>query len=162
MKLLSDFTTSVCRAFDEIDEDWESYPGLVICGTHAPKLEDIENLVNHVKGAREDRIPFLGICYGHQICAIEYARNVLGIKDATSEEFGIEGTFVIKRRDGLKIGFHEGESWWSNYDVAIDMKKPSWFITTPAHPEYTSSIDKPHPLLVEFLSLCKIKSGNAE
>lgn len=38
--------------------------------------------------ARENKIPYLGICYGMQIAVIEFARNVLGIADATSTEFG--------------------------------------------------------------------------
>lgn len=37
--------------------------------------------------ARENHIPFLGICLGSQIMAIEFARHVLGIADASSEEF---------------------------------------------------------------------------
>lgn len=43
------------------------------------------------KHARENKIPYLGICLGSQIMAIEYARNVLGITDASSEEFTPEG-----------------------------------------------------------------------
>lgn len=51
--------------------------------------------------ARERGIPFLGICFGFQIAVIEIARNLLGITDATSEEFETEGnaqrgTHVIK------------------------------------------------------------------
>ena len=41
--------------------------------------------------AREKKIPYLGICLGSQIMAIEFARNVLGIVDADSEEFTPEG-----------------------------------------------------------------------
>ena len=37
--------------------------------------------------ARENKIPYLGICLGLQVAVIEFARNVLGIKDAHSEEF---------------------------------------------------------------------------
>eukprot|EP01120_Amphizonella_sp_Union-15-10_P010403 TRINITY_DN4150_c0_g1_i1.p1 TRINITY_DN4150_c0_g1~~TRINITY_DN4150_c0_g1_i1.p1 ORF type:complete len:568 (-),score=81.13 TRINITY_DN4150_c0_g1_i1:125-1828(-) len=37
--------------------------------------------------ARENKIPYLGICLGLQIAVIEYARNILGWKNATSEEF---------------------------------------------------------------------------
>lgn len=37
--------------------------------------------------ARENRIPFLGICLGMQIAVIEFARSVLGLKDANSTEF---------------------------------------------------------------------------
>ena len=43
------------------------------------------------KYARENKIPYLGICLGSQIMVIEYARNVLGIEDASSEEFTPEG-----------------------------------------------------------------------
>jgi len=39
-----------------------------------------------IKYARENNIPFLGICYGMQLASIEYARNVLGIIDANSTE----------------------------------------------------------------------------
>ncbi len=38
--------------------------------------------------ARENKKPYLGICFGMQLAVIEYARNVLGIKDASSTEFG--------------------------------------------------------------------------
>lgn len=40
---------------------------------------------------RENNIPYLGICLGSQIMAIEFARNVLGYTDATSAEFDEEG-----------------------------------------------------------------------
>lgn len=48
-----------------------------------------------IKQARLQKIPCLGICYGMQMAVIEYARNVLGIEDATSSEFAKKGTFVI-------------------------------------------------------------------
>lgn len=41
--------------------------------------------------ARVKKIPYIGICLGSQIMAIEFARNVLGIVDASSEEFTPEG-----------------------------------------------------------------------
>src|SRR5690606_18003565 len=36
--------------------------------------------------ARENKIPYLGLCYGMQLAAIEFARNVCGLKDANTEE----------------------------------------------------------------------------
>ena len=39
------------------------------------------------KYARENRIPYLGICLGMQIAVIEFARSVLGLRDANSTEF---------------------------------------------------------------------------
>lgn len=47
----------------------------------------IEGKVQAVKFAREQGIPFLGICLGLQVAVIEYARNVVGLKDAHSTEF---------------------------------------------------------------------------
>lgn len=46
-----------------------------------------EGKIVAIQYARENKIPFLGICFGMQLAAIEFARNVCGIKDATSREF---------------------------------------------------------------------------
>jgi CTP synthase len=48
----------------------------------------VEGKIAAATFARENKIPYLGICYGMQIAVIEFARNVLGIADATSTEFG--------------------------------------------------------------------------
>ena len=47
----------------------------------------IEGKIRAAQYARENRIPYLGLCLGLQIAVIEFARNVLGLKDANSEEF---------------------------------------------------------------------------
>ncbi len=152
MVILGEFTTSMVKALSEIDEKWETYPGLIACGSHS--VEDAEMIISKIKQARENNIPFLGICFGHQLAAIEYARNVLGIKDATSEEIG-EGTHVVKKLSELNVGLLDGESYWNNYEVVIDWKKPNNWRTYQFHPEYQSSINKPHPALMEFLDICK-------
>ena len=46
----------------------------------------IEGKVEAVRFARENKLPFLGICLGMQMAVIEYSRNVLGLKDANSTE----------------------------------------------------------------------------
>jgi len=46
----------------------------------------IQGKIEAVRYARENNVPFLGICLGMQMAVIEFARNVLGIKDATSIE----------------------------------------------------------------------------
>lgn len=51
----------------------------------------IEGKITAAKYARENNIPYFGICLGMQIAVIEYARNVLGIKDAHSSEFVPDG-----------------------------------------------------------------------
>ena len=47
----------------------------------------IEGKIQAVRYAREQRIPYLGICLGMQLAIIEFARNVLGLQDAHSTEF---------------------------------------------------------------------------
>ena len=46
----------------------------------------LEGKVHAIKHARENGIPFLGICLGMQMCVVEFARNVLGYADASSTE----------------------------------------------------------------------------
>jgi CTP synthase len=62
--------------------------GLVIPGGFG--YRGIEGKVNLIKYAREHNIPFLGLCLGMQCAVIEFARNVVGLKDANSSEFAPE------------------------------------------------------------------------
>lgn len=70
-----------------------------------------EGMIETARYARENKIPYLGICLGSQIMAIEYARNILGIADASSEEFTPEWTHNI-------IHIMEDQRWllskWGN------------------------------------------------
>lgn len=182
MVIINDFNTSVERALSEIDPKWRDYKGLIVCGTHTPL--NIAQTIDRIQEAREDGLPFLGICFGHQLAAIEYARNVLGEKGATSEEFydghkityssrvhipfsldtvektvEIQPSFLVRKLPTLKVGLHEGETYWNNYEVDpafLGMwQKPPNFFTCQYHPEYQSTKAKPHPLLVEFLNYAR-------
>ncbi len=156
MEIIGHFQTSLRRALQEIAPDYAGYRGLVICGSHSPKYLPVEDMIARIRVARETKTPFLGICFGHQLAAIEYARNILHIEDATSEEFGEKGTFVVQKLPKLKVGLHDGETYWSNYHVVLShWDKPNYFFTTQSHPEYQSGIGHPHPLLLDFLNLCK-------
>jgi CTP synthase len=53
-------------------------------------LRGIEGMIRAAQYARTAKVPYLGICLGLQIMVIEYARNVLGLKDANSTEFSPE------------------------------------------------------------------------
>ena len=50
-------------------------------------IRGVEGKIEAIRYARENKVPFFGICLGMQCAVIEYARNVVGIKGATSEEF---------------------------------------------------------------------------
>ncbi len=64
----------------------------------------VEGKILAIKYARENNIPFLGICFGMQLSIIEFARNVLNIKDATSTEFNDNGTKLIARMSEWQQG----------------------------------------------------------
>ena len=55
----------------------------------------IEGKVRAVQYARENNIPFLGICLGMQMAVIEYSRNVLGLKNANSTEMDENATHPV-------------------------------------------------------------------
>lgn len=54
-----------------------------------------EGKIAAIQYARENKIPYLGLCYGLQLAAIEYARNVLGYKDASSTEINPDSKHLI-------------------------------------------------------------------
>lgn len=70
---------------DNIEEILEGIDGVVVPGGFGNR--GIEGMIETIKYVRENNIPFLGICLGMQMTVVEYARNVLNIKDANSEEF---------------------------------------------------------------------------
>ena len=55
----------------------------------------IEGKIEAVRYARENKLPFLGICLGMQMAVIEYSRNVLGLKDANSTEMNENTPFPV-------------------------------------------------------------------
>jgi CTP synthase len=59
--------------------------GLLVPGGFG--LRGVDGMIEAIRFARERRLPFFGICLGMQCAVIEYARNVLGLKDADSAEF---------------------------------------------------------------------------
>lgn len=63
----------------------KKYDGIVVPGGFGNR--GIEGKIETIKYARENKVPFLGICLGMQMAVVEFARNVLHIKDANSAEF---------------------------------------------------------------------------
>ena len=59
--------------------------GIVVPGGFGPR--GIEGMVQTVRYARENGVPYLGLCLGMQVMVVEYARNLLGYEDANSTEF---------------------------------------------------------------------------
>jgi len=66
-----------------------------------------EGMIEACRYARENDVPYFGICLGMQIAVIEYSRHAAGIQDATSGEFSEGGTHVIDLmpdQNGKRIG----------------------------------------------------------
>ncbi|MBN2735057.1 MAG: CTP synthase [Methanomicrobiaceae archaeon] len=91
---------SLSTEVDIIWVDAESYEmstladvdGILIPGGFGSR--GIEGKISAIEYARENNIPFLGLCLGFQLAVIEFCRHVLGWENATSEEMG-EGKHVI-------------------------------------------------------------------
>ncbi len=89
-------------------EDLKQYNGIIIPGGFGSR--GIEGKINAIKFIRENNIPYLGLCYGMQLATIEYARNVLNIKDATTEEINPESeNCIIHIMDEQKEKIKKGD-----------------------------------------------------
>ena len=62
----------------------KKFDGVIVPGGFGSN--GIEGVIRSIKYVRENKIPYLGLCYGMQLAVIEYARNVLGYKDANTAE----------------------------------------------------------------------------
>lgn len=86
---------------ENLEKTFENVHGIIVPGGFGER--GVEGMVLAIKHARTRRIPFFGICLGMQTCVIEYARNVLGLKDANSGEFDAQCQHKV-------IDFMEGQS----------------------------------------------------
>lgn len=174
----------------------------------APGFGDrgIEGKVAAVKYARENKVPFLGICLGMQCAVVEFGRNVLKLKDANSTEINpktkepvidiMESQKKVTKKGGtmrlgaypctLKKGtkgyavyrtskieerhrhrFEFNNAYLAKYEKAgmiasginpnsglvevVELTDHPWFIGVQFHPEYKSTVAKPHPLFAKFI-----------
>jgi CTP synthase len=83
-KVQLDWIHSESLTEENIHEKLSSLKGILV----APGFGNrgIEGKISAIKYARENNMPFLGICLGMQCTVIEFARNVMGLKDAHSRE----------------------------------------------------------------------------
>ncbi len=65
-------------------EDLRNYDGIVVPGGFGSR--GVEGIIAAAQFCREQRIPYLGLCYGMQIAVIEFARNVVGLTNANTTE----------------------------------------------------------------------------
>ncbi len=65
-------------------KELKNYDGIIVPGGFGSR--GVEGKLRVIKYARENKIPYFGLCYGMQMMVIEYARNMLGLKDANTRE----------------------------------------------------------------------------
>lgn len=70
---------------DNVKKKLEKFDAIIVPGGFGSR--GIEGMIQTIKYARENKIPFLGICLGMQMSVVEFSRDVLNLKDANSEEF---------------------------------------------------------------------------
>ena len=66
-------------------KELKNYDGIIIPGGFGNR--GVEGKIKAIEYCRKNNIPFLGLCLGMQLATIEFARNVCGLKEATSTEF---------------------------------------------------------------------------
>ncbi|WP_185873690.1 CTP synthase [Blattabacterium cuenoti] len=176
----------------------------------------IEGKILVAKYARENQIPFLGICLGMQIAIIEFARNVLNMKKAESHETNPETSCpvislmedqknMLKKGGTMRLGnwkcsLLEGSKIFDIYGKkkviferhrhryefnnayinvfsnagmkpvginpetglveAVELYNHIFFLGVQYHPEYTSTVNNPHPIFTYFVQISKNYNNN--
>lgn len=69
------------------------FDGIIVPGGFGSR--GVEGLISVIEYARVNKIPYFGLCYGMQLMVIEYARNVLGLKDANTREITSKSKNIV-------------------------------------------------------------------
>ena len=189
---------AACKeAFADVD-------GIIVPGGFGDR--GIEGMIQAAQYARENHVPYFGICLGMQIMVMEFARGVLGYADANSSEFTPDGAHNvialmadqqgnIPKGGTMRLGkypctvapgtkmaecYGQTEIWerhrhryefnstyqaeYERHGMMCTGRNPEsglieiveipglkWYIGTQFHPEYQSTVLKPHPLFLDFV-----------
>ncbi len=103
-------------------KELDSFDGIIVPGGFGNR--GVEGKIKAIQYCRENKIPFLGLCLGVQLCVIEFARNVAGIKNATSREFDdkIKDPVIDvmeKQKKLLQMRHYGGTMRLGAYDCAV-------------------------------------------
>jgi len=74
-------------------KELSKFDGILVPGGFGAR--GVEGLIMAISYARKNKIPYFGLCYGMQLMVIEYARNVLGWKDANTREINPHSTHLV-------------------------------------------------------------------
>jgi CTP synthase len=191
-------------AKSNIKKEFKDLDGILVAPGFGSR--GISGKIEAVQFARENNIPFFGICLGMQCAVIEFARNVLGLDDAHTTEIdestkypvinmmeeqksiaNLGGTMrlgayncQLKPKTNVSIAYNTDKiserhrhrfefnnQYLKDFEKAgmiasgknpetglveiVEIPNHPWFVGTQFHPEYKSTVDKPHPLFVAFV-----------
>ncbi len=117
------------KKVDENLNKLKQYNGIIVPGGFGSR--GIEGKLNAIKFIRENNIPYLGLCYGMQLATIEYARNVLNLKDANTEEINPDSSNCVihimdEQKDKIAKGDFGGTMRLGAYPCALDKNSISF------------------------------------
>ncbi|MFZ2390447.1 MAG: CTP synthase [Minisyncoccales bacterium] len=101
----------------------KEYDGIIVPGGFGTR--GTEGKIKVIEYCRKNKIPFLGLCLGLQLATIEFARNVCGIKDATSREFDAKAKNPVidlmeEQKDLMKKHNYGGTMRLGSWDCKVN------------------------------------------
>ncbi len=100
--------------YEEVERILNKFDGVVM--GHGFGEAGVRGMIKSIKICREDKIPFLGVGYGFELAVIEFLKNVIGIGDASSEEWSFRSRSKVfkvipgkEKLEGFGAGLRRGE-----------------------------------------------------
>ncbi len=103
-------------------KELKNYDGIIVPGGFGSR--GIEGIISVIKFARENKIPYFGLCYGMQLLVIEYSRNILGLKDANTAEVNPSSKNLVvdvmeDQKELLKKNVYGGSMRLGSYNAVL-------------------------------------------
>nr|MBP9748562.1 CTP synthase [Candidatus Paceibacterota bacterium] len=103
-------------------KELKKYDGIIVPGGFGAR--GVEGNLKVIEFARKNKIPYFGLCYGMQMMVIEYARNVLGLKDANTKEVNPASKNLVidvmeSQKENLKKNLYGGSMRLGEYQAVL-------------------------------------------
>ncbi|KAF3783684.1 CTP synthase [Nymphaea thermarum] len=157
------------KAPDAYEAAWnvlKNVDGILVPGGFGDR--GVQGKILAAKYARENQVPYLGICLGMQIAVIEFARSILGLQDANSTEFDPDtkcpcvifmpevNPDMIDKLECAGLSFVGKDESGKRMEI-IELPSHPFFVGVQFHPEFKSRPGKPSAV---FLGLIRAATGD--